>query len=164
MIDTVLVPLRTTLRAVAVLGLVVAIGAYLIGGSTSAAAVRRGCGQGLDFVRGSGSGRPPNNVERWANQVRIPLRCIIIGVAAVLLMFWPYPTGLVVLWIAIVAVLALAGLDLLVSPARAFASSTGRAATATTAVAAPTDDSQTRMEMDNGDNDDTGDSLQSRSG
>lgn len=141
-IDTVLVPLRTTLRAVAVLGLIVAIGAYLIGGSTSAAAVRRGYGQGLDFVRGSGSGRPPNDVERWVNQIRIPLQCMIIGVAALLLMFWPYPTGLVVLWIAVVAVLALAGLNLLVRPARAFASSTG----STTVAAAPTDNSQTRME------------------
>ena len=40
-------------------------------------------------------------------------------------MFWPYPTGMVVLWIVLVVVLALAGLELLVRPARVFASSTG---------------------------------------
>ena len=124
-IDTVLVPLRTSLRAVAVLGLVVAIGAYLIGGSASAKAVRRGYGQVFDAFRRSGSGRPPNGVERWVNQVRIPLQCFLIGVGAVVLMFWPYPTGMVVLWIVLVVVLALAGLELLVRPARVFASSTG---------------------------------------
>ena len=52
-IDTVLVPLRTSLRAVALLGVVVGLGAYLIGGSSSAIAVRRGYGQALDFVRHS---------------------------------------------------------------------------------------------------------------
>lgn len=117
-IDTVLVPLRTSLRAVAVLGLVIALGAYLTGGSSSATAVRRGFGQALDFVRRSGSGRPPNEVERWAYQLRIPLRCAVIGIAAVLLMFWRYPTGLVVLWIVIIALLALVAIELLVRPAR----------------------------------------------
>ncbi|QDQ89513.1 hypothetical protein FND50_01120 [Rhodococcus sp. WB9] len=117
-IDTVLVPLRTSLRAVAVLGLVIAIGAFLIGGSSSATAVRRGYGQALDFARKSGAGRPPNEVERWAYQLRIPLRCTIIGVAALLLMFWRYPTGLVVLWIVFIALLVLAALELLIRPAR----------------------------------------------
>ena len=123
-IDTVLVPLRTSLRAVAVLGLVIALGAYLIGGSSSATAVRRGYGQALDFVRRSGSGRPPNEVERWAYQLRIPLRCAVIGIAAVLLMFWRYPTGLVVLWIVIIGLLALVAIELLIRPARTSATAT----------------------------------------
>ncbi|WP_072804221.1 hypothetical protein [Rhodococcoides yunnanense] len=121
-IDTVLVPLRTSLRAVAALGLVIAIAGYLVGGSTSASVVRRGYGQALDYVRRSGSGRPPNEVERLAYQLRIPLRCLIIGIAAVLLMFWRYPTGLVVLWIVLCAALALVGLEVLLRPARASAS------------------------------------------
>ncbi|AWK74327.1 hypothetical protein CBI38_24990 [Rhodococcus oxybenzonivorans] len=117
-IDTVLVPLRTSLRAVAVLGLVIALGAYLIGGSSSAATVRRGYGQALDFARRSGKSGPPNEIERWAHQLRVPLRCAIIGVAALLLMFWRYPTGLVVLWIVLGALLALAVLELVIRPAR----------------------------------------------
>lgn len=124
-IDTVLVPLRTSLRAVAVLGVVVAVGAYLVGGSSSAIAVRRGYGQALDFVRHSGSGREPNQVERWANQLRIPLRCSIIGIAALLLMFWRYPTGLVVLWIVLCALIALVALEVLVRPARTATSDAG---------------------------------------
>lgn len=120
-IDTVLVPLRTSLRAVAVLGVVVGLGAYLVGGSSSALAVRRGYGQALDFVRHSSSGRTPNQVERWANQLRVPLRCAIIGIAALLLLFWRYPTGLVVGWIVVIALVALVALEVLVRPARAAA-------------------------------------------
>ncbi|MDE8647592.1 hypothetical protein PXH69_21695 [Rhodococcus qingshengii] len=125
-IDTVLVPLRTSLRAVAVLGVVVGLGAYLIGGSSSAIAVRRGYGQALDFVRHSGSGREPNQVERWANQLRVPLRCTIIGIAALLLLFWRYPTGLVVGWIVIIALVVLVALEVLVRPARASAQDSSR--------------------------------------
>ncbi|MER2223077.1 MAG: hypothetical protein ABS976_15930, partial [Rhodococcus sp. (in: high G+C Gram-positive bacteria)] len=120
-IDTVLVPLRTSLRAVAVLGVVVGLGAYLVGGSSSAIAVRRGYGQALDFVRHSSRGRTPNQVERWADQLRVPLRCAIIGIAALLLLFWRYPTGLVVGWIVIIALVALVVLEILVRPARAAA-------------------------------------------
>ncbi|CAM2813144.1 Integral membrane protein [Prescottella defluvii] len=117
-IDTVLVPLRTSLRAVAVLGLVIAIGAYLIGGSSSATAVRRGFGKSLDLVRHPRTDRSPNTVERWAGQLRVPLRCLIIGVAALLLVFWRYPTGLVVFWIVAIALLALLALEVLIRPTR----------------------------------------------
>ncbi|QBJ97877.1 hypothetical protein ERC79_19465 [Rhodococcus sp. ABRD24] len=115
-IDTVLVPLRTSLRAVAVVGLVIAIGAYLIGGSASAGVVRRGFGHALDFARHPREGRTPNRVERWAGQARVPLRCFVIGIAALLLVFWRYPTGLVVLWIVLGAVIALLALELLIRP------------------------------------------------
>ncbi len=118
-IDTILVPLRTSLRAVAVFGLVIALGAYLIGGSSSAALVRRGFGRGLDVARHPTPGRTPSTVERWAAQARIPLRCLIIGIAALLLIFWRYPTGLVVLWIVLIGLLALLALEILIRPARA---------------------------------------------
>lgn len=116
--DTVLVPLRTALRAVAVLGLVIAVGAYLTGGSASAAAVRRGFGRGMDAVQRSRKPRPPNQVEAGAYRARTALRLAIIGVAALMLMFWRYPTGLVVVWIVLGALLALLALEVLIRPAR----------------------------------------------
>lgn len=119
-IDTVLVPLRTSLRAVAVVGLVIAVGAYLIGGSASARVVRRDFGLALDFVRRPTRGRPPNAVERWADRARIPIRSAIVGIAALLLIFWRYPTGLVVLWIVLGGLLALLALEVLARPARAY--------------------------------------------
>ncbi|MGF7122616.1 hypothetical protein [Rhodococcus sp. BE178] len=117
-IDTVAVPLRTSLRAVAVVGLVIALGAYLIGGSSSAMAIRRGYGKSLDLVRHPRTDRTPTNVERWAGQARVPLRCFIIGVAALLLVFWRYPTGLVVFWIVVIALVALLALEILIRPTR----------------------------------------------
>jgi hypothetical protein len=58
-------------------------------------------------------------VELWAYQLRIPLRCVIIGIAALLLVFWQYPTGLVVISIVIIGLLALLALEFLIRPARA---------------------------------------------
>lgn len=117
-VDTVLVPLRTSLRAVAVAALVVAIGAYLVGGSSSAMAVRRGFGRAVTVVNRPVHGHTPNGVERWARQLRVPLRCTIIGIAALLLVFWRYPTGLVVFWIVAGALLALLVLEILARPSR----------------------------------------------
>lgn len=119
-IDTMLVPLRSALRAVAVLGLAIALGAYLAGNSASAVAVRSGFERGVDAVQRIRRSRPPNPVEAWAFRARTALRWAIIGVAALLLMFWRYPTGLVVVWVLLGALLALLALELLIRPARAW--------------------------------------------
>ena len=118
-VDTVLVPLRTSLRAVAVLGLVIALGAYLTGSSSSAETVRRGFGRGLDAVQRMRRPRPPNPFEEAAFRGRVVIRSVIIGTAALLVMFWRYPTGLVVVLIVLGAVLALLALELVIRPARA---------------------------------------------
>ncbi len=117
-VDTVLVPLRTSLRAVAVAALVVAVGAYLVGGSSSAMAVRRGFGRAVTVVNRPVHGHTPSSIERWAFQLRVPLRCTIIGIAALLLVFWRYPTGLVVFWIVVGTLLALLVLEILARPSR----------------------------------------------
>ncbi|MBF6168688.1 hypothetical protein IU486_28675 [Streptomyces gardneri] len=119
-IDTMLVPLRSALRAVALLGLAIALGAYLTGNSASAVAVRSGFERGVDAVQRIRRSRPPNPVEAWAFRARTALRWAIIGVAALLLMFWRYPTGLVVVWVLLGALLALLALELLIRPARAW--------------------------------------------
>ncbi|WP_458682811.1 hypothetical protein [Prescottella equi] len=119
-VDTVLVPLRTSLRAVAVAALVVAVGAYLVGGSSSAMAVRRGFGRAVTTVNRPVHGHTPSSIERWAFQLRVPLRCTIIGIAALLLVFWRYPTGLVVFWIVVGALLALLVLEILTRPTRGY--------------------------------------------
>lgn len=117
-LDTVLVPLRTSLRAVAVVGLVIAVGAYLTGGSASSLTVRRAFGRTVDVVRRPVHHHTPSSVERWARRLRVPLRCTVIGIAAVLLVFWNYPTGLVVLWIVLIVLAALLVLELLARPTR----------------------------------------------
>ncbi|QMU20305.1 hypothetical protein [Gordonia rubripertincta] len=117
--DTVTEPLRLALRAVAVVGLVVAVGAFLLGGSASALAVRHGFSRGLDSLQNRRKSRPPNAFETTAYRARIALRAAIIGVAAVLLMFWNYPTGLVVLLIVLCGLIALLVVEIMIRPARA---------------------------------------------
>ncbi|TQM32978.1 hypothetical protein [Nocardia bhagyanarayanae] len=128
-IGTALVPLRTALRGVAVLGLAIALGAYLAGDSASATAMRRRFGRGMDAVRHVRGSRPPNAVERWAFGARTALRWTIVGIAALLLVFWHYPTGLVVVWVVLGALLALLAVELLIRPAvaRQHAEATARA-------------------------------------
>ncbi|WP_287221951.1 hypothetical protein [Rhodococcus sp. (in: high G+C Gram-positive bacteria)] len=74
LVDTVLDPLRAALRAVAVLGLVIAVGAYLVGGSPSATTVRRGFGRGIESLRRIRGSREPNAVESAVARARVPMR------------------------------------------------------------------------------------------
>ncbi len=116
--DTVIAPLRTALRAVAVAGLVVAAIAFFAGGSRSASAVRAGIGRGFGAVDARRSNRAPNEVERLAWQLRIPVRIAIVVIAALMLMFWHYPTAMVVIWTVVIAGAVLVGFEFLIAPAR----------------------------------------------
>ena len=116
--DTVVTPLRTALRAVALLGLVIGVVGFLTGGSRSAGYVRGGIGRGFDAIQHRRKDRPASAFERWAWAARIPLRIAIVTVAALLLMFWRYPTGAVVIWTVVCAVIALVVLEVLIRPAR----------------------------------------------
>ncbi|MGS2805745.1 hypothetical protein [Nocardia sp. MW-W600-9] len=128
--DTIVVPLRTTLRAVFVVGLVVAVGAYLVGGSASALAVRRGFGRALEVLRRP-STRTPTAVEMRLARARVPLRAAIIGIAVLVIVFWNYPTGAVVGWTVLIALLTLLLLEILVRPVLTRARQLGDAAVVT---------------------------------
>lgn len=114
--DATATPLRTMLRAVLVAGLVVAVGAYLIGGSSSAMAVRRGFGYGMNKLRNPNSTRVPSTVEVWLAHARVPVRAAIIAVAVLVIVFWNYPTGAVVGWTVVLALVALLLLEVVVRP------------------------------------------------
>lgn len=110
-IDTLLVPLRTTLRAVFVAGLVIALAAYVTGPSRSAQAIRSGVSSGLDRLRGGRLDRPASPVEAWFARYRRALQLGIVGIAAAVLVFWRYPSGVVVAVLAVVAALALLAVE-----------------------------------------------------
>jgi hypothetical protein len=116
--DTVIAPLRFALRAVAVLALVVTIAAYLAGGSRSALATRRAFTRGVGALDSKRTQRPPNAFEHTLWQARIPLRITVVAVGALILMFWNYPTGLVVIWTVAIAILVLIVLEVTMRPAR----------------------------------------------
>lgn len=125
LIDTILVPLRTTLRAVAVLAVVIALVGYLTGSSGSAAAIRNTFGKGLTAARGNADGRPPHPIETYAAKFRLPLRIAIVAVGIIVLVFWNYPSGLVVMVTVIIAVLALFVVELVARPALGYQAPAG---------------------------------------
>ena len=66
-----------------------------------------------------------------------------IGIAALMLMFWRYPTGLVVVWVVLGALLALLALEVLIRPARAWEEPAGDVTSAPPTGASPTGASPT---------------------
>ncbi|MEU1981660.1 hypothetical protein [Nocardia sp. NPDC019395] len=115
-LDAVAAPLRNALRAVVVVGLVLAVGAYLMGGSASASAIRRGLGRVPELLRRRGSARPPTSTEIWFARAVVPLRLGVVGAAVLLLVFWDYPTATVVGWVVVVALAALLLLEVVARP------------------------------------------------
>ncbi|MCG2623871.1 hypothetical protein LVY72_18410 [Arthrobacter sp. I2-34] len=116
LIDALLVPLRTALRMVFVLGLVVALAAFLSGPSSAARMVRRGFTRGADYVTGKVSPGPARPWQRWLARYRRILEGVIVGIAALLLVFWQYPSAAVVISIAASAVVLLVVVELLARP------------------------------------------------
>ncbi|NKY87894.1 hypothetical protein [Nocardia veterana] len=116
--DTVIHPLRVSLRAVAVVSLVVAAVGYLIGPSRSARSVRSGFDSVLGSLR-SRRERPPTVVETFAARYRIPLRLAVLAGAVLALVLWPYATGLVVIGIVLIAGVLLLVVEVLARPALA---------------------------------------------
>ncbi|MEU7138145.1 hypothetical protein ABZ942_01705 [Nocardia sp. NPDC046473] len=115
LIDAVYAPLRAGLRAVLALGLIVAVASYLAGQSLSARAVRSGGARALAAVRSPRRGEP-HAVETFAARYRVPLRWGIVAVAALTVAFWRFPTGLVVLGIAVITGVLLLAVELLARP------------------------------------------------
>ncbi len=132
--DTVIHPLRLSLRAVAVVGLVVAAAGYLAGPSHSARSVRSGCGRLLAFTRRRRAGAP-NAVEVFVARYRIPLRLAVLAGAVLALVLWSYPTGLVVVGIVLVAGVLLLAIEVIARPAAA--AETGSAAAVDPPTAGP---------------------------
>ncbi|WP_052314249.1 hypothetical protein [Nocardia thailandica] len=114
--DTFAEPLRLSLRAVGVLGVLIAMIGYLAGPSSSAAAVRSGARSLLTRVRGRREARQ-NAVEAFTYRFRVPLYLAVVAVAMLALILWPYPTGGVVVGLAVAAAAALLVITFLARPA-----------------------------------------------
>jgi hypothetical protein len=110
--DTIVAFIRLNLRAVLVVALAVAAGAWMTGPGSSAVAVRRGLAGVMSFVRGGGErvGVSTGPVGVFAHTYRTALRSGIIGIALVIYVQAAHPTGgwtLKVLGITVVALLLL---------------------------------------------------------
>ncbi|MFD4620671.1 hypothetical protein [Streptomyces sp. NPDC058475] len=110
--DTLVRYLRTTVRMVITLGVVVALAAWLTGGGRAASRVRTAWTGGIDAVR-EATGFEAGGIGAWVRRSKSWLDWTVVAVAAATLIAWDHPTGAVTLWIALGALFALALIEFL---------------------------------------------------
>lgn len=110
--------LRTGLRTVAVLGLVVALGAFMTGPSAAAVRTRAALAHGIGFLRGGAeaAGWRTGRFGTWTYGHKRWLRVGTVVAGGLVLLFWTRPTGWVVLWTALIVLLMLAIIEFLGRP------------------------------------------------
>lgn len=116
--DTLVRYLRNGLRVTALAALIVALGAFLTGPSTTARAVRSW------FVRLSGSlrtGAEAKGVSTgafgvWVHRHRTPLRVAVVALGAVVVVLWSQPTVAVVLWTTLLVLVGIGLVEVLGRP------------------------------------------------
>ena len=117
LVETLVAPLRTAVRFVFVVGLLIAVAAFLSGHSRPAERVRQGLAGAGDYLTGkvgAGQARP---WQYWLARYRRILEAAILGVAVLVLILWQYPTAAVAIWTAVLAGLAILLVELLCRPA-----------------------------------------------
>ncbi|MFI6490882.1 hypothetical protein [Streptomyces sp. NPDC050564] len=105
--DTLVRYLRTTVRMVITLGVVVALAAWLTGEGRAASRVLAAWTGGIAAVRDA-TGFDAGAIGGWVHRTKTWLNWTVVAVAAATLIAWDRPTGAVTLWIALGALLVLA--------------------------------------------------------
>ncbi len=113
--DTMVRFLRTALRATAVLGLVVALGAFITGPSTGAVGTRGRLVRGIGSLRGGAEahGWQSGRVGTWTYAHKTALRIATVIAGGFVLMFWTRPSGWTVIGTALVVLFILAVIEFL---------------------------------------------------
>ncbi|MFE7531095.1 hypothetical protein ACFU7Y_36110 [Kitasatospora sp. NPDC057542] len=116
--DTLVRYLRSAVRVVVALGLLVALGAWVTGGGRWARTVRGGWRAGLGAVRrvAERAGLRLGPVGRFVHRWKAALGWLAVALAALAFVLWNYPTVLVTLCLALGLVAVLAVLELLDEP------------------------------------------------
>lgn len=119
--DTLVRFLRVSLRTALVLGIVIALGAYLSGAGRLPRAVRGGAERRADStVRwGAAHGVTAGGAGGWVEARRRPLTVGVLIVLALVFALWNHPTVLTVLLLVLILLVALAVLALLAAGGRA---------------------------------------------
>lgn len=110
--DTLVRYLRTSVRLIITLGVIVALAAWLTGRGRAATRVNAAWTGGIGAVR-TATGVELGAVGAWVHRVKTWLNWTVVVVAVVILLVWNYPTAVVTVWIAVLALLALAVVEFL---------------------------------------------------
>lgn len=118
MFDTLVRFIKTALRALLVLGLVVAIGAFFTGPSVTAARTRAGFASAFAWIRSSGErkGLTTGPAGRWTFAHRQALRICAVGLAAIIFVFEGRPTAASVIVLVILLLVVLGLIELIGRP------------------------------------------------
>ena len=110
--------IKTTLRTLLVVGLVVAVGALFTGPSAAAVRTRSAISSGIGRLRhgGESAGLSTGPVGTWTYTYRHALRTGVVALAAVIFVFWGHPTAVVTIVIAILLLVALGLIELIGRP------------------------------------------------
>jgi hypothetical protein len=118
MFDTLVRFIKEALRALLVLGLVVAIGAFFTGPSVTAVRTRAGFASAFAWLRSGGErkGLTTGPAGRWTYAHRHALRICVVGLAAIIFVFQGRPTAGSVIVLVIVLLLLLGLIELIGRP------------------------------------------------
>ncbi|MFI7293097.1 hypothetical protein [Streptomyces sp. NPDC050121] len=118
--DTLTRFLRTSVREVVAVGVVVALAAWLTGPGRRAALVRGLWHSGIGAVRATAdhAGLRTGPVGPFVNHFRNWIAWILAGTTVLAYLLWPYPTGWVVIGLALALLFALGVVDFLATRPR----------------------------------------------
>ncbi len=110
--------IKTALRTLLVVGLIVAAGAFFTGPSAAAMATRSAFSSGLGWLRrgGESAGLTAGPVGRWTYAHRQVLRIGAVTLAALIFVFWGRPTAAVTIVIAVLLLVVLGLIELIGRP------------------------------------------------
>ena len=118
MYDTLVRFIKDGLRILLVVGLLVAIGAFFTGPSTTAVQTRRGLSKGLAWIRGRGEqhGVQTGPVGAWTYQHRRALRISAVALFAIIFVFLATPSAASAIILAILLLVVLGLIELIGRP------------------------------------------------
>src|SRR6266576_6513302 len=110
--------IKTALRTLLVVGLIVAAGAFFAGPSAAAVRTRSAFSSGFGRMRrgGESAGLSTGPVGTWTYTHRRPLRIGAVALAALIFVFWGQPTAAVTIVIAILLLVTLGLIELIGRP------------------------------------------------
>lgn len=111
--------LLTAVRAAFALGLVLAIVGWFLSGTDSALATRRFLGGLVSGAGAKASDTPVAKVGAWVKRTIVLWRALIVGIAGLVILTSSPLTGSVILWTAVIAVLAFVVVEFLAASAPA---------------------------------------------
>jgi hypothetical protein len=113
--DTLIRFIKDGLRVLLVVGLVIALGAYLTGPAKTAVSIRRHAADGIGWLRGrgEGAGLHTGRFGQWVGTHKNLLRICAAALAGLVFVLWGTPSVALVIWLAAILLVLLAIIELL---------------------------------------------------